>query len=92
MALNPKKAAFALDMEERLNRPHADAHTHTDGHTDADTHAHTYTDIETKSKRLYLLAKPSVHEKLDRYAKAHNDSFNNLVHTLMEQFIKDNNL
>lgn len=81
MALNNKNSGFGINMEEKFkkNKP-----THTD--TD------TYTDIETKSKRLYLLAKPSVHEKLDRYAKEHGDSFNNLVHKLMEQFIEENNL
>lgn len=83
MALNDK-GKFGVNLEDSFNKKKKDTHT--------DTHAYTYTDIETKSKRLYLLAKPSVHEKLDRYAKAHNDSFNNLVHQLMEQFIEDNNL
>lgn len=88
MALNSKKQAFGLDVEGRFNRPKTtDTHTHTD--------AYEYTDTakqETKSKRLYLLAKPSVHQKLNDYAKSKGDTFNNLVHTLMEQFIEDNNL
>ena len=82
MALNSNKSGFPIDMGEKFKRKQQ--------HTDTD--AHTYTDIETKSKRLYLLAKPSVHEKLDRYAKEHGDSFNNLVHKLMEQFIEENGL
>ena len=89
MALNPKKA-FALDMEDRLNRPatpDADTHTHTDAYEYADTAKQ-----ETKSKRLYLLTKPSVHQTLNDYAKSKGDTFNNLVNTLMEEFIRKNNL
>lgn len=90
MALNSDKKPFDLDLENRMNRPtRTDTHTHTDPYEYADT------DIvkqETKSKRLYLLAKPSVHQKLNDYAKSKGDTFNNLVHTLMEQFIEDNNL
>ena len=90
MALNSKKPAFELDVGERFNRPKT-----TDTHTYTDTDTYEYTDIikqETKSKRLYLLVKPSVHQKLNEYAKSKGDTFNNLVHTLMEQFIEDNNL
>lgn len=87
MALNGKGKAFGLDMGERLERPSLT------NSTDTDTYTHTYTDKkETKSKRLYLLAKPSVHQKLDEYAKANGDTFNNLVHTLMEEFIEKNGL
>lgn len=99
MALDKKKTGFAFDMEEKFARvgTSADAHTDTatDTHTDADTHTHTDVVVqpeETKTKRLYLLAKPSVHRKLDQYAKAHNDSFNNLIHTLMEEFIEKKGL
>ena len=74
-----------------------DAYTDKREHTDTDTskYTHQHTDTykkETKSKRLYLLAKPTVHKKLDEYAKAHDDTFNNLVHTLMEEFIERNKL
>lgn len=87
MALNSKKTAFGLDVEGRLERP--TSNNSTDTHTDT----YAYTDKkETKSKRLYLLAKPSVHQKLDEYAKANGDTFNNLVHTLMEDFIEKNKL
>lgn len=86
MALDSKKPAFGLDIEDRLkNSTRTHEYTHTD----------TYTDVakqETKSKRLYLLAKPSVHQKLNDYAKSKGDTFNNLVHTLMEKFIEENNL
>lgn len=87
MALNKDKTPFSLDVESRLQKQLFGEKKNTD------THTHTYTDIaETKSKRLYLLTKPSVHQKLDQYAKAHGDSFNNLVHTLMEKFIEENDL
>ena len=92
MALNSKgKPSFGLDMEDKFKRVTNKILTDTDTHTYTDA----YTDTakkETKSKRLYLLAKPSVHEKLDAYAKANGDTFNNLVHTLMEQFIEENDL
>ena len=97
MALDKKKSGFAFDMEDKFKKVEkpvvqVEDNTYTDTHTYTDT----YTDIiitkEPKTKRLYLLAKPSVHKKLDDYAKAHGDSFNNLVHTLMEDFIKKNNL
>lgn len=69
--------------------------TYTYTHTDTATHAvendYQYKK-ETKSKRLYLLAKPSVHQKLEDYAKKNGDSFNNLVHRLMEEFIEKNGL
>lgn len=91
MALNKKGSGFGLDLEEKFKNVNTDAdkHTHTD--TDTDTDWRTVSGIdkkENKSKRLYLLAKPSVHEKLDKYAKANGDTFNNLVHTLMEDFIE----
>ena len=95
MALDNKKTPFGFDMEEKFKKVSTGTHTATD--TDTHTHTDTHTDAvmppeEFKTKRLYLLAKPSVHQKLDRYAKAHNDSFNNLVHTLMEEFIEKNGL
>ena len=96
MALNKNNSGFGLDIEGRIKRPQAkesNADTYTDTHTDIDADADGYPyKKETKSKRLYLLAKPSVHKKLDDYAKSHNDTFNNLVHTLMEEFIKKNGL
>lgn len=89
MALN-KKSGFGFDLEEKFKNvgsvdevspADTDAYTHTD--------THTHTDVkETRSKRLYLLAKPSVHKKLDDYAKAHGNTFNNLIHELMEEFIE----
>lgn len=81
MALNTNNSGFSLDVGERLKK---DTYTHTD--------THTYKYEERKTKRLNLLAKPSVHQKLTDYAAAHGDTFNNLVHTLMEEFIEKNGL
>ena len=102
MALNTDKSAFGLDVNDRLKRLQnttTTAHTaaDTDAYTDTEAHADAYEDApapkkENKSKRMFLLAKPSVYEKLDKYAKAHNDSVNNLVHTLMEDFIEKKGL
>lgn len=89
MALNRKNTPVDVDMAKRLEKQLNGDNKPT--HTDTDTYA--YADKkETKSKRLYLLAKPSVHQKLDEYAKANGDTFNNLVHTLMEDFIEKNKL
>lgn len=98
MALNSNQKPFGFDMEEKfkkVGRTDTDKHTHTDTDTDTDTHAYTDAVViekETKSKRLYLLAKPSVHKKLDAYAKASGNTFNNLVHELMEKFIEEKGL
>lgn len=104
MALNTDKSAFGLDVTGRLKRPqnttavtntaaNTNAYTDTDAYAYLDTHEDTPTPKkENKSKRMFLLAKPSVYEKLDNYAKAHNDSVNNLVHTLMEEFIEKKGL
>lgn len=102
MALNTDKSAFGLDVTGRLKRPkNPTTTTHTatdaDAYTDTDAYLDVYEDApapkkENKSKRMFLLAKPSVYEKLDKYAKAHNDSVNNLVHTLMEEFIEKKGL
>ena len=102
MALNTDKSAFGLDVTGRLKRPQNTTmtpHTATDAYPYTDTDAYTDTDQDTaaakkenKSKRMFLLAKPSVYEKLDKYAKANNDSVNNLVHTLMEEFIEKKGL
>ena len=96
MALN-KNSGFGLDIEGRIKRPQKnetpDTHTHTDTDTYTDNEEYGYQyKKETKSKRLYLLTKPSVHKKLDDYAKAHDDTLNNLIHTLMEKFIDENGL
>ena len=88
MALNKNEKPFGLNMEDRLKKQlfgnDKPTHTYTD--------TYTYTEKEKRTKRLNLLAQPSVHQKLDEYAKAHGDTFNNLVHTLMERFIEDNDL
>ena len=97
MALDKKKNGFGFDMEDKFKKVEKPVvQVEDNAYTDTHTYTDAYTDIiitkEPKTKRLYLLAKPSVHKKLDDYAKAHGDSFNNLVHTLMEDFIKKNNL
>lgn len=95
MALNKNTSGFGLDLEARMAKgkvkPIEPAHTDAYEYTDTDINGYPYKK-ETKSKRLYLLAKPSVHQKLKQYAEAHGSSFNDLVHTLMEEFIDKHNL
>ena len=95
MALN-QNSGFGLDVGERINRG-KNKNTHTDTPTHTDTYIDEVPEIEVpkkenKTKRMFLLAKPSVYEKLDKYAKTHNDSVNNIVHTLMEEFIEKKGL
>lgn len=91
MALDNHKSAFAFDIEARLkDKPlitDTDKYTHTDTDTDADAVV-----VENKSKRTYGLVKPSVFEKVTKYAKANNTSYNDIVCELLEQFIADKGL
>lgn len=41
--------------------------------------------IETKSRRLQLLIKPSLHEKLKRRAQREGTSVNDIVNTILEE-------
>ena len=41
--------------------------------------------IETKSRRVQLLLQPTLHEKLKGMAKAERKSFNELVHSILNQ-------
>ena len=43
--------------------------------------------IETKSKRLQLLIKPSTHEKLKSIADQKNISVNELINKILENYI-----
>ena len=82
-----------------------DEYTYT--HTDTDTHAETpvvkevkpkakakkqLPKKENKTKRMYLLVKPSSFEKLGKYAEENGDSLNNLIQTLMDEFIEEKRL
>ena len=43
--------------------------------------------VETRSKRLQLLIQPSLHLKLKAIAQARGRSLNDLIHTLLEEVI-----
>ena len=87
MATNKGMNAFGnygsepTGTEQQKQHLFNDAHTHTDTHTE-----------EMKTKRMYLLVRPSVAEKIQAAAKAQKKSANDLIHQLMEQYISDNNL
>ena len=87
MATNKGKSAFEQYENDTTVSTNEKAHLFSDTHTD------TYTDTEElKTKRMYLLVRPSVAEKISKAAKAQKTSANDLIHQLMEQYIKDNNL
>ncbi len=88
MALNSKKPAFGLDMEERLRKP---VRTHTDTDTYADTDTYTAPQ-EAKRKRTYGLVKQSVFDKVTAHAKATGTSFNDIVCKLLDEYIDRHNL
>ena len=47
---------------------------------------------ESRSKRVHILMKPSLHEKLSEYAEKNGDSLNNLVHSVLEEFAREHSL
>lgn len=91
MALDGKKSGFKFDIEGRVKRSvQADTDTvqHEYAHTDTDTDA----DVEppeNRSKRAYLLFRPSVWEWLTKYGKAHHRSNNDIINELVEKFMED---
>lgn len=77
------------------------AYTDTDTHTEIPeekreakprTKAKKQPKKENKTKRMYLLVKPSSFEKLSKYAEENGDSLNNLIQTLMDRFIEEKGL
>lgn len=86
MALD-KKSSFGFDMEEKFSRvtTDTDTHTHTDTHTDTEVK-------ETKSKRTYGMIEPSKYAKIVAYAKANDTSYNDIVNTLLDEFMERNGL
>lgn len=98
MALN-QKGSFGFDMEEKFRKVSSAQikeeypQTDTDTHTDADmTRIVTAPIKENKTRKLWLLTKPSTHQILNEYAKANGNTFNNLINTLMEEFIQEKGL
>lgn len=83
MATNKGKSAFEQYENDTTVSTNEKAHLFSDTHTDTE---------ELKTKRMYLLVRPSVAEKISKAAKAQKTSANDLIHQLMEQYIKDNNL
>jgi hypothetical protein len=69
-----------------------DTFSNTDKHTYTDTDAHAYTEEqpETKSKRAYLLVRPSVWDSLSKIAKKNHRSNNDIVNELIEQYVEEN--
>lgn len=86
MALNSNKSGFGFDMEERLkkNGPKP-PHTDTDAYTDTAIK-------ENKTKKTYGLVRPSVYEKVSAYADEHGTSYNDIVCTLLDEFIEKHGL
>lgn len=83
MATNKGMNAFGNYGAETTGTEQEKTHLFNDAHTDTE---------EMKTKRMYLLVRPSVAEKIQAAAKAQKTSANDLIHQLMEQYISDNNL
>ena len=45
-------------------------------------------ELETKSKQIHLLIKPSTHRAINELAERKETSFNNLVNQVLERYIK----
>lgn len=86
VALNNNKSGFSL--EERFNNKKV-----TDTPTHTDTYTHTDKAMkENKTKRTYGMVRPSVFEKVTKYAKENDTSYNDIVCTLLDEFIEKNGL
>jgi predicted HicB family RNase H-like nuclease len=46
--------------------------------------------VETRSKRLQLLMQPSLHKKLKDIADQKQESINEIIHTVLDQYAKKN--
>lgn len=61
--------------------------------TYTDTHTHTHTDTpvvkERKTRRVQLLLKESTVNKLDAYAKKNDESRNEIIQNLIEDFLRN---
>ncbi len=64
----------------------------TPTHTATHTHEYTHTPKvrERKNRRVQLLMKESTVDALDAYAKANDTSRNDIIQTLVEEFLKNN--
>ena len=47
-----------------------------------------YLYVETRSKRLNSLIKPSVHNKIKKYSKAQGESFNECLNRILDEYIE----
>ena len=74
---------------------HANTHTHTDTPTDVSTDVSTPTTPpqaapERKTRRVQLLMKESTVKALDKYAKKNYTSRNDIIQSLVEEFLAKN--
>ena len=74
-----RESKFSGLMENLKPTP---THTHTDTHTPVIK--------ERKTRRVQLLMKESTVDALDAYAKIHDTSRNDIIQTLVEEFLKNN--
>ena len=64
-----------------------DTHTHTPTHTQEQKPVVIPTAKERKTRRVQLLLKESTVMALDDYAKAHDTSRNDIIQTLVDDFL-----
>ena len=62
----------------------------TQEHTATHTHTHTPKVKEKRNARFQLLMKPSVKQALTDYSKLHDTSMNDIINSLVEDFLKEN--
>ena len=94
MAKNFKRETKFPGLMDDLSPTSESTHTLVSTPTQEYTHTHTSTSTpkvrERKNRRVQLLMKESTVDKLDAYAKAHDTSRNDIIQTLVEDFIKNN--
>ena len=88
----PTHAHVSVSTQEVVNASShtpVSATTQTPSHVNVSTHAHVK---ESKTKRTHILLRPSVHQKLVDYKETTGTTINDLVNTLIDKFIEENNL
>ena len=84
-----KKSTFAKNaLFEGANPTPVNNYTPTPTHEYTDTHTPTPISKERKTKRLQLLLRESTVERLGAYAKEHDTSRNEIVQTLVDDFLR----
>ena len=86
MAKNGERRSQFPGLTDKLKATATDTQEYTPTHT----YTHTPKVKEKRNARANLLMKPSVKKALTEYAELHDTSMNDIINTLVEEFLKEN--